>query len=204
MVKIVMRMCKNLGSIATMDTLAKRLRFARALRHLNYSELADKVGVIPEAIQELESQNGNAQASKYLSKIAETLHCDLAWLESGEGPAPDSQMNVDVIKCDAVSDDDLLPVVILAVEDYFRELEIVIDPGFKAQAVNKIYHAERAKRAAKPSGPSGFDIATYHDQLAFAKDAFESGLEMMKRRLEPLGVVFDQNYQPKFRGGDNK
>jgi transcriptional regulator with XRE-family HTH domain len=187
-----------------METLGKRLRFARETRGLNQSELAEKVGAKPQVIQGLESQKRNAQSSKYLRKIAETLRCDLAWLESGDGTRPKNRMEPKDMKFDAVSDDDLLPAVIMAVEDYFRTLEIVIDPGFKAQAVNKIYHAECAKRAAAPSGPLGFDIADYHDQLAFAKVAFESGLAMMKRRLEPLGVVFDRNYEPKLRGGDKQ
>ena len=107
-------------------------------------------------------------------------------------------------KLKTASDEDLLPAVILAVEDYFRELEIVIDPGFKAQAVNKIFIAEVTKRAATQTAPSEFDIADYHDQLSFAKMAFDSGLETMKRRLEPLGVVFDRNYQPKLRGRDEQ
>ena len=104
----------------------------------------------------------------------------------------------------ADSDEDLLPEVIMAVEDYFCELEIVIDPGFKAQAVNQIFLAEVAKRAATQAAPSRFDIAEYHNLLSFAKVAFDSGLKMMKRRLEPLGVIFDRNYQPKLRGRDKR
>ena len=111
---------------------------------------------------------------------------------------PENQMHK------AVSDEDLLPEVILAVEDYFCALEIVIDPGFKAQAVNQIFLAEVAKRAATQTAPSSFDIADYHDLLSFAKLAFDSGLERMKRRLEPLGVIFDRNYEPKLRGRDEQ
>jgi len=187
-----------------MDTLGKRLRYARALRHLNYSELADQIGALPEVIQELESQNEHARSREYLKRIAETLRCELAWLESGEGPGPEPRTTVEIVKREAVSDDDLLPVVILAVEDYFRELETVIDSGFKAQAVNQIYHAERARRDAKPAEPLGFHIADYHEHLEFAKVAFEAGLNMLKRRLEPLGVVFDCNYEPRLRGDDDR
>ena len=66
-----------------MKTLADRVAHAREARGWNQSELARRVGVKPQAVQQIES--GQTKRSKFLPEIAAVTGFSLSWLLSGEG-----------------------------------------------------------------------------------------------------------------------
>ena len=66
-----------------MDTLAKRLRYAREQANLSQSALARSVGVKPQAIQSIEA--GRVHRPRALLEIADVLGVSPMWLSSGEG-----------------------------------------------------------------------------------------------------------------------
>lgn len=66
-----------------MDTLAKRLRYARERAALSQSELARRVSVRPQAIQFIEA--GRVRRPRSLVEIAHTLNVNPEWLLFGRG-----------------------------------------------------------------------------------------------------------------------
>lgn len=72
--------------------LGHRVREARKARGMTQTELADKVGVTPAAIQALESRDSDS--SRYAVAIATTLNVNPEWLSKGLGPR--DLTNVDV------------------------------------------------------------------------------------------------------------
>lgn len=69
---------------AVMDTLAKRLRFARKERELTQEQLAEASGVKQSDISKLE--RGTSQTTTGLVRLASALHCHPEWLDTGDGP----------------------------------------------------------------------------------------------------------------------
>jgi len=67
-----------------MNTLAKRLRYARERMGLSQSELARRVGLRPQAIQFIES--GHVRRPRSIVEIAKVLAVNPEWLLLGEGP----------------------------------------------------------------------------------------------------------------------
>ncbi len=67
-----------------MDTLAKRLRYARERLGLSQSELARRVGLRPQAIQFIEG--GHVRRPRNVFEIAHALEVNPEWLLLGEGP----------------------------------------------------------------------------------------------------------------------
>lgn len=65
-----------------MDTLAKRLRFARKRQELNQEKLAELSGVGQPMISKIE--RGTALATSALLSLARACRCDPDWLESGK------------------------------------------------------------------------------------------------------------------------
>jgi transcriptional regulator with XRE-family HTH domain len=70
-----------------MDTLAKRLTWARERAKLTQEELAKKAGVSQGTIGNLEA--GIRDTARKITSIARALDVDVNWLADGEGPAPD-------------------------------------------------------------------------------------------------------------------
>ena len=66
-----------------MDTLAKRLRYARERAGFSQSELARRVKLRPQAIQFIEA--GQVRRPRTLVEIAKALAVNPAWLLLGEG-----------------------------------------------------------------------------------------------------------------------
>ncbi|HUW97426.1 MAG TPA: helix-turn-helix domain-containing protein [Acidiferrobacter sp.] len=66
-----------------MDTLAKRLRYARERLGFSQSELARRVKVRPQAIQFIEA--GHVRRPRSLVEIARALAVNPEWLLLGEG-----------------------------------------------------------------------------------------------------------------------
>ncbi|WP_297445043.1 helix-turn-helix transcriptional regulator [Acidiferrobacter sp.] len=66
-----------------MDTLAKRLRYARERMGLTQSELARRVKVRPQAIQFIEA--GHVRRPRSVVEIARVLGVNAEWLLLGEG-----------------------------------------------------------------------------------------------------------------------
>lgn len=68
---------------ARMDTLGKRLRFARQERKLTQTQLADLSGVKQSDISKLE--RGDSQTTAGLVRLASALTCSPEWLDTGDG-----------------------------------------------------------------------------------------------------------------------
>lgn len=68
---------------AHMDTLGKRLRFARQERKLTQTQLADLSGVKQSDISKLE--RGDSQTTTGLVRLASALTCNPEWLDTGDG-----------------------------------------------------------------------------------------------------------------------
>ncbi len=66
-----------------MDTLAKRLRYARERLGLSQSELARRVKLRPQAIQFIEA--GHVRRPRSVVEIARALGVNAEWLLLGEG-----------------------------------------------------------------------------------------------------------------------
>ncbi|WP_298134171.1 helix-turn-helix domain-containing protein [Acidiferrobacter sp.] len=66
-----------------METLAKRLRYARERMGLTQSELARRVKLRPQAIQFIES--GHVRRPRSIVEIARVLGVNAEWLLLGEG-----------------------------------------------------------------------------------------------------------------------
>lgn len=66
-----------------MDTLAKRLRYARERLGFSQSELARRVKLRPQAIQFIEA--GRVRRPRSLVEISKALAVNPAWLLLGEG-----------------------------------------------------------------------------------------------------------------------
>lgn len=66
-----------------MDTLAKRLRYARERAGLSQSELARRVKIRPQAIQFIEG--GHVRRPRSTVEIARVLGVNAEWLLLGEG-----------------------------------------------------------------------------------------------------------------------
>ncbi|MHB1511747.1 MAG: helix-turn-helix domain-containing protein [Acidiferrobacter sp.] len=66
-----------------MDTLAKRLRYARERVGLSQSELARRVKIRPQAIQFIEG--GHVRRPRSMVEIARALGVNAEWLLLGEG-----------------------------------------------------------------------------------------------------------------------
>lgn len=67
-----------------MDTLAKRLRYARERGGLTQSELARRVGLRPQAVQFIEA--GHVRRPRSLVELAQVLGVNAQWLLFGRGP----------------------------------------------------------------------------------------------------------------------
>lgn len=67
-----------------MDTLAKRLRYARERGGLTQSELARRVGLRPQAVQFIEA--GHVRRPRSLVELAQVLGVNAGWLLLGRGP----------------------------------------------------------------------------------------------------------------------
>jgi len=79
-----------------MDTLAKRLKFARKERGLTQEQLSENAGVAQSDISKLE--RGDSQKTTNLIRLAKALACNPEWLDTGDGDswldAPDHQSNL--------------------------------------------------------------------------------------------------------------
>ena len=72
-----------------METLAKRLKHARAQTSLNQTQLAKKAGLKNQSIiGSLES--GHRKSSAYIPAIAQALGVSAIWLATGRGPMHNS------------------------------------------------------------------------------------------------------------------
>ncbi len=69
--------------LQAMDTLAKRLRYAREQAGFSQSELARRVKLRPQAIQFIEA--GQVRRPRTLVEIAKALAVNPEWLLLGEG-----------------------------------------------------------------------------------------------------------------------
>lgn len=67
-----------------MNTLAKRLRYARERIGLSQSELARRAGIRPQAVQFIEG--GRVRRPGSLVELARALSVQPEWLLLGEGP----------------------------------------------------------------------------------------------------------------------
>lgn len=73
-----------------MDTLAKRLAWARAKKELSQQELAQKSGVKQGTIGNLEA--GIRGTARRITSIADALGVDASWLATGDGrPFPSEE-----------------------------------------------------------------------------------------------------------------
>lgn len=66
-----------------LSSFAERLRYARQIRRISQTELAEKIGADQSVVANIERRN--SQKSKYVHKIADVLDIDLTWLITGEG-----------------------------------------------------------------------------------------------------------------------
>jgi transcriptional regulator with XRE-family HTH domain len=64
-----------------MSDFGDRIKEARKNRNMSMQDLADAVGISKSAIGQIET--GTNKGSKYLSKIAEVLLVDPAWIQFG-------------------------------------------------------------------------------------------------------------------------
>lgn len=65
-------------------TLAERLRTAMKAADLNQSELARRIGTVPQSIQSILA--GDSKTSRHVTKIADALNVNAHWLATGIGP----------------------------------------------------------------------------------------------------------------------
>lgn len=75
-----------------MKTIGERVAYARESNGWNQTELARRVGLKPQAIQQIES--GETKRSRYLPDIASATGFALKWIMTGEG-IERSQANLD-------------------------------------------------------------------------------------------------------------
>lgn len=81
---VLARPCRaHFCRLQAMDTLAKRLRYARERAGFSQSELARRVKLRPQAIQFIEA--GHVRRPRTLVEIARALAVNPAWLLLGEG-----------------------------------------------------------------------------------------------------------------------
>ena len=71
-----------------LDTLAGRLRHARALRRFGTRELGELAGLSGAAVSALEGNPAADPKVSTLRALAAALSCDPAWLAFGVGKAP--------------------------------------------------------------------------------------------------------------------
>ncbi|BBV03767.1 helix-turn-helix transcriptional regulator [Providencia rettgeri] len=64
-----------------MGTLSERVKTRRIELHLTQSELADRVGLKQQSIQQIES--GLIKRPRFIVEIAKVLNCDPTWLING-------------------------------------------------------------------------------------------------------------------------
>ena len=75
-----------------MDTIGKRVAFARKLRKLSQAEVAKNVGIAQPTLSELE--RGLSDGTKFIVQLASALKVSVVWLESGEGLMENDDYNV--------------------------------------------------------------------------------------------------------------
>lgn len=111
------------------ETVGQRIRRARERSGLNQSELARRVGVKPQAVQQWEQdKNYPADRDRY-TQIAKVLEVSPHWLEYGEVSDPDGW------------DEEMFEAVIEAVRGAEMELGQVLPASVHSKIVKDIYTA---------------------------------------------------------------
>lgn len=70
-----------MAGMKDMDTIGKRVAYARSIMNWNQTELATEVGIKAQAIQQIE--DGSTKRSKYLPDIAEACRVPYKWILDG-------------------------------------------------------------------------------------------------------------------------
>ncbi len=111
-----------------METLAQRLKQARAERGFTQTQLAQAAGVAQSDISKLE--RGDAQKTANLVRLAMALGVSPSWLDTGDGPMQPERSNV--APAPALGRSRLIPVVghVKAGPDgYLEEMEYPVGHG---------------------------------------------------------------------------
>ena len=131
-----------------LDTYGKRLRYAISLAktrdpQMSYSKLAREVGIKPQAVQYLCSDEGSKnKRSRYTNDFARVLHVDPYWLATGQGE-PEEPCVRDGESRNYSSGKELnfrlLEACIAGLEKYLQETGMELTPDEKSQEVLALY-----------------------------------------------------------------
>jgi transcriptional regulator with XRE-family HTH domain len=114
------------------STIGRRMAHARKEAGITQANLARMLGIAISTLNKYE-RGHRTPDGRLLAKITETLHCDPAWLLTGEGEGT-------VTLRKAGRDElELLKEVITTVEDIFAREGTVLKPGKKAELVTLLY-----------------------------------------------------------------
>jgi transcriptional regulator with XRE-family HTH domain len=85
----------NLHHNCGMTTLGERLLARRKKLHLEQDDLAKMAKVSQTTISDLE--RGRNKRSKFVGQLARALRCRVDWLEKGQGPEEEGEIDPDVL-----------------------------------------------------------------------------------------------------------
>ena len=153
----------KLVELIAMKTIAERVTYAREQARLSQSELARRIGVKPQTIQQIES--GETQKSRYLPDIAEETKFSYRWIKKGVGHERIMQTNVrpgpDIVGT--------VPLISSTQAGSWREACNVLGPG----------QEERRIATTKKVGPRSYALEVEGDSMVNSSgegDSFPPGV----------------------------
>lgn len=143
-----------------MNTLGQRIHKARKLRRLSQDALAKKAGVSRQAVLYWEKDT-NAPEAPRIAGLAEILGVRTDWLLSGKGPMTEDPETAPIPG--GALDRGLMYRVVVALERYFADQQLDMDPEDKGETVLAVYDWAEAEGA-----PETIDIARISSLLRLA------------------------------------